>query len=417
MFKNYLLTAFKVYARRKVFTAINLACIVLTLVVLMVVAALLQNAFQPRGVEGKSERFLQIWMMNIRLGPDGYSGSPLGYKLIDKYLRPMKTAQLVSAVSNPETVSVYQGDKVRQLALRRADANYWKVLDFTLLAGRLPDASDDDQGRAVAVLNQSSARLLFGPTQAPSAALGQKLNIGGQWFEFIGVVQDELHFNAFADLWVPISSQLSTQYLHDLQGGFTALLLGRSAADLPAMRAEVAQIATTVQYPDEARRAGQTALWADSKLDAFSRILLRNNFEGDSGASLVLTALVVVMLLFMMLPALNLVNLNMGRILERSTEIGVRKAFGATSQQLVAQLVLENVLLCLAGGVLALLCSAAALAWLEASALIPYLRVELQWPVFGYGLLLTLVFGLMSGVIPAWRMSRMDPVHALKGAL
>ena len=46
MFKNYLLTAFKVYARRKVFTAINLACIVLTLVVLMVVAALLQNAFQ-----------------------------------------------------------------------------------------------------------------------------------------------------------------------------------------------------------------------------------------------------------------------------------------------------------------------------------------------------------------------------------
>ena len=69
------------------------------------------------------------------------------------------------------------------------------------------------------------------------------------------------------------------------------------------------------------------------------------------------------------------------------------------------------------GGVLALLCSAAALAWLEASALIPYLRVELQWPVFGYGLLLTLVFGLLSGVIPAWRMSRMDPVHALKGAL
>ena len=83
----------------------------------------------------------------------------------------------------------------------------------------------------------------------------------------------------------------------------------------------------------------------------------------------------------------------------------------------MAQLVLENVLLCLAGGVLALLCSAAALAWLEASALIPYLRVELQWPVFGYGLLLTLVFGLLSGVIPAWRMSRMDPVHALKGAL
>lgn len=417
MFRNYLLTAWKVYARRKLFTAINLVCIVLTLVVLMVITALLQNAFHPQGVEGRSERFLQIWMMNIRLGPDGYSGSPLGFKLIDKYLRPMQSAQLVAAVTNPETVSVYQGDRVTKLALRRADAHYWQVLDFTLLAGRLPNADDDTQGRAVMVLNQSSARQLFAPRDLPAAALGEKLNVGGQWFEVIGVVQDELHFNAYADLWAPISSYPSTQYQHELQGNFTALLLGRSAADLPAIRAEVAQIAPTVQYTDNFRKAGTTFIWADSKLDAFSRILLRNNFEADSGAGVVLLTLTVLMLLFMMLPALNLVNLNMGRIMERCTEIGVRKAFGATGAQLVAQLVFENVLLCLAGGALALLCAIGVLSWLEASGLIPYLKVQLDLPVFGYGLMMTLIFGLLSGVIPAWRMSRMDPVVALKGAL
>jgi cell division protein FtsX len=64
------------------------------------------------------------------------------------------------------------------------------------------------------------------------------------------------------------------------------------------------------------------------------------------------------MLLFMLLPALNLVNLNTGRIMERSTEIGVRKAFGATSMQLAGQLVVENVLLCLAGGLIGLACPA-----------------------------------------------------------
>jgi putative ABC transport system permease protein len=58
MLKNYLLTSYKVFMRRKLFTAINLACIVLTLVVLMVVTALLQTAFYPKGVEGKSNRFL-----------------------------------------------------------------------------------------------------------------------------------------------------------------------------------------------------------------------------------------------------------------------------------------------------------------------------------------------------------------------
>jgi putative ABC transport system permease protein len=51
----------------------------------------------------------------------------------------------------------------------------------------------------------------------------------------------------------------------------------------------------------------------------------------------------------------------------------------------------------------------------EASGLIPYLHVHLDLAVFGWGLLITAVFGVVSGVLPAWRMSRMDPVYALKG--
>jgi putative ABC transport system permease protein len=123
------------------------------------------------------------------------------------------------------------------------------------------------------------------------------------------------------------------------------------------------------------------------------------------------------MLVFMLLPALNLVNLNTGRILERSSEIGVRKAFGATSAQMVGQLIVENVLLCLVGGVIGLVCAAAVLAWIEASGLVPYLKVNMNFAVLAYGLLITMIFGLLSGVVPAWKMSRLDPVHALKGAI
>src|SRR5918993_1161603 len=136
-----------------------------------------------------------------------------------------------------------------------------------------------------------------------------------------------------------------------------------------------------------------------------------------SRAGILLAVIGTAMLLFMALPALNLVNLNAGRILERSAEIGVRKAFGASSRQLVWQFVVENVLLCLVGGVLGLVFARAVLAWLEASGLIPYLRVELNFAVFGWGLLLAIVFGLLSGVIPAWKMSRLHPVQALKGAV
>lgn len=411
MMKNYLLTAYKVYTRRKLFTAINLMCITLTLMVLLVVTALLQNAFFPTGVEGKSDRFLQIGtLVSIGKGGNMNRTSPLGYKLIEKYLKPMKSAQLVSAVTGPKTVSVYQGDRVTELLLRRADAEYWQILDFNVLQGRVPSKEDVAQGRFVAVVNQSTARKLFPGVEA----LGQALNVGGQQFRIIGVVEDTMHLNAFSDIWAPISTDPSSEYKDQMWGSFTALLLGRSPEDLPRMQAEVEQIAKQVQFDDPVEWT-TAIMWGDSKLDFFARGLLNNERVADSGAGTLLAVIGVLMLLFMLLPALNLVNLNTGRIMERSSEIGVRKAFGASSRKLVVQFVVENVLLCLVGGLLGLLFAKGALTWLEHSGLIPYLKVDLNIAVFFYGLVITLVFGLMSGVIPAWKMSRLHPVQALKG--
>lgn len=412
MLKNYLITAYKVYTRRKLFTLINLACITLTLMVLMVVTALLQNAFYPSGVEGRSDHFLQVTTL-AATGNDGNSArtSPLGYRTIEKYLKPMKSVQLVAAVTGPRTVSVYQDDHVSELLLRRAEAEYWKILDFTVLDGRVPSVDDVAQGRFVAVINASTAAKLF-----PGAkAVGQRLNVGGQTFQIIGVVQDEMQLNAFADIWVPISTDPSTEYRSQMFGDFFALLLAKSPADLPKIQAEVAEVAKQLKF-DDPNQWTQGFMWADSKLDFFARGMFGNSQVPDSGAGKLLIIIAVMMLLFMLLPALNLVNLNTGRILERSSEIGVRKAFGASSRTLVVQFVIENVLLCLFGGLLGLIAAKGVLVWLEHSGLIPYLRVNINFAVFASGLLITLVFGLLSGVIPAWKMSRLNPVQALKGA-
>jgi putative ABC transport system permease protein len=418
MFRNYLLTAWKVFMRRKLFTAINLLCIVLTLVVLMVIASLLDTAFHPSGVEGRSDRFLQVFMVRLD-SPNGHSRShtPPGYKLIDKYLKPMPGVERVAAVTMPTAVSVYQGTNVSELQMRRADADYWKVLDFRLLAGRLPTAADDAAGRMIAVLNASSARRLFpGTPGSLDTAIGQRIDVGGQVFEVVGVVEDAMHLNAFADIWAPISTFASSDYRNQLTGMFTALLLAERSADLPRIRDQVAQIAKGVVH-DDPKQWKTVRFWADGKLDLFARVLTSSDGGPDSGAGKLLAGIVVAMVLFMLLPALNLVNLNLGRIMERRSEIGVRKAFGATSRQLAVQLVIENVLLCLAGGLIALGATAGVLAWLESANLIPYLKVDLNLAVFGWGMLIATVFGLLSGVLPAWKMSRLDPVHALKGAI
>ncbi|WP_332848397.1 ABC transporter permease [Massilia sp. S19_KUP03_FR1] len=414
MLRNYLLTAWKVFMRRKLFTTINLACIVLTLVILMVITAMLESAFYPAGVEGKSDRFLQVMTIHMEGRDKGsMSQSPLGFKLIDQYLKPLAGVERVAALTSADPVSVYQGERVSTLDMRRTDADYWKVLDFTVLAGRLTTAQDDIDARQVAVINRSSAKKLFGGL--PAAAIGQKIDVGGQSFEIVGVVENALHLNAYGDLWAPISTFPSSGYRQQLTGSFSALILAHKASDLARIRREVARIASGVVTDDPAKWK-TVKFWADSKLDLFARSTVGSEKTADPGATELLAILCAAMVLFMLLPALNLVNLNTGRILERQTEIGVRKAFGATSATLAGQLIVENILLCLAGGLIALGVTAGVLAWIEAAALIPYLKIEMDWAVFGYGLVLATVFGLLSGVLPAWKMSRLDPVHALKGS-
>ena len=110
----------------------------------------------------------------------------------------------------------------------------------------------------------------------------------------------------------------------------------------------------------------------------------------------------------------SLVNINSTRILERASEIGVRKAFGGSSRTLVGQFMVENVILTLLGGALGLVLTFLVLQVLGASDIVQYAEFHLNHRIFFYGLVITLVFGLLSGIYPAWRMSRLHIVEALR---
>jgi putative ABC transport system permease protein len=120
--------------------------------------------------------------------------------------------------------------------------------------------------------------------------------------------------------------------------------------------------------------------------------------------------------LLLLLPALNLVTMNMSRISERATEIGVRKAFGATAGTLAGQFLVETLLLTLLGGVLGLGLATAVLHVLGDSYLSAYGRIEPNLMVFGWALLGSLVFGFLSGAYPAYRMAQLPANEALKNA-
>jgi putative ABC transport system permease protein len=136
----------------------------------------------------------------------------------------------------------------------------------------------------------------------------------------------------------------------------------------------------------------------------------------ESGMGTIYLVIVIFVFLFMLLPTLNLVNINISRIMERSSEIGVRKAFGASSHTLVFQFIVENIILTFLGGLIGIILSLILISIFNNSGLIANAHLSMNMTVMFYSVVACLAFGLLSGVYPAWRMSRLQVVNALKAS-
>ncbi|MBK8556903.1 MAG: FtsX-like permease family protein [Lewinellaceae bacterium] len=195
---------------------------------------------------------------------------------------------------------------------------------------------------------------------------------------------------------------------------YTFMALAAYKSDIPKIQAEYADIVSRIPL---VKTGDFNPTKITSRLSPyFESMVLETLLSGMGDNAMVwfygMTTLFIV--LFMSLPAINLININISRILERASEIGIRKAFGASSQTLVAQFVIENVIITLLGGLLAILLSGLFLFWFNRSGLIVYSDLSINWKVVMMALLLSIAFGLMSGVYPAWRMSKLPIVDALK---
>lgn len=433
MLRNYLLLAIKVLQRNKFYTCVSLFGIAVTLMVLIVVTSLIESFVHPDGPERNSERFLVAGIISMvqYVDPErqARSTNTLGYRFVESGVLNMQTPELVSVFSGSiggkagslKVTGFRNGTKIVSAA-KRTDANYWKILQFTFLEGRPISQQEHEQGAYVAVISESTRDQYF----PGESAVGKRLTLDGSAFDVIGVVEDvsPLQTLAVADVWLPIFATASTQFRFEDRGQFMVLLQARTAADIPRIQEEYQLVVRNfAPTPPAWFTAGGTIevySWALSKLGMYL-LLISGSLDAPPEAtpigSIVASALGAAALVFMLLPVMNLVNINVSRILDRSSEIGVRKSFGASSAHLVRQFIVENLVVTGLGGVLGFVLAATLLVLLSGTGLLPNESFQFNVRVFVLGLLYILVFGLLSAVYPAWKMSRLDPVHALKGAV
>ena len=414
MLLSYLKIAWKVLQRRKFFTFISLFGISFTLMILLVVYAMVDYTVGPQMPEKRLDRLLFTSEMVIQ-GHDTENMSSPSYSFLEHYIRPMRTPEKISISTGQGSTVAYVGNQKLKLDQKYTDAEFWQVLDFDFLEGRPYNGAEVRAAAHVAVLNESSARNYFGTARG---IIGRTIVTDEIRYRVVGVVRDVPATRRFtyAEVWMPITT--STVNIHDPEymGWCQAILLAHTAAEVPAMQREFAQAVARAPLPTATYKwCQEMRLYAGSLLATTVRHERREDGPSDGVARLggLLAGLT---LLFLLLPALNLVNINVSRIFDRSSEIGVRKAFGATSGTLIGQFLVENIFLTLLGGALGLGLAAGALHLLNGSGLIAYTQFGLNGRVFGVGLAGVFGFGLLSGVYPAYKMSKLSAVQALKGA-
>lgn len=416
MLLNYFKVALKVLARRKFFTAISLFGVAFTLMMVLVVTSVADHMLSPRPPEVNLDRTLHVSYVIVEMTRGGSSSEAWtfpGYGLLDRYARDLPGVETMSIVSmQSEVTSFVRGDKMVFQA-RTADAPYWDILDFEFVEGGPFTREDDANGNRVAVINEATRRRVFGD----QPAVGESFDLDGRDFRVVGVVEDVdlARSSAVADVWTPHGSRKSNEFRKALYGSFSALLLAESRDRFPGIRSEFRSRLDHVE-PDGNWESVSVSATPRTRLQEMAFPINEEDVTEPPVQRLVWSYAGGV-LLWMLLPAINLVSINLSRIIERSSEIGVRKAFGASMIDLVGQFIVENVILCLLGGILALVGAALLIQAVQGTGLLPYTDVRMSYRVFLYAVGFACLFGVLSGALPAWRMSRLHPVEALRGGV
>lgn len=305
--------------------------------------------------------------------------------------------------------------------------SYFPVLQLTPALGRLLAPNDERErgGGYVVVLSEEFWRRRFG---ARADVLGQSLIVNGQVLTIVGVAPRAFHGTTIGErplVYVPVSMReimMPGWKGLDNRRAYWAYLFARLKPGISveqaraALNAQYRPIITEVEMPlQKGMRPSMLARFRDMEMQLESG--RRGQSEVPGEARQPLTLLLGVTGIVLVICCANVANLLLGRAARRSTEMAVRLSLGAGRRHIIGQLLMESVLLALAGGVAGLLVARWTLSGIATllpaeagESLIP----QLDGQMLAFAAALSLATGLVFGLFPALHSTHPDLISALK---
>jgi predicted permease len=303
---------------------------------------------------------------------------------------------------------LHWGNTVKSVSGYSVTGNYFEFLGVQPQLGRLIQPADDrgPNSAPYMVLSDSLWRTAF---NADPGVVGMTVRLGKDPYTVVGVAPARFHGTerfGWPDFWVPVVNDVDAKYLQDRKGRPLTVLARlkpgvtpeRAAEDLSAIAAQLAK-----EYP--MTDTGVPLRLIRPGLQGDARDVVRGFLYGVTGLAL----------LVLVAACTNLASLFAARAADRSRELALRIALGASRWRLVRQLMTEAMVVSMLGGAAGLVAASLLLGALNRSqAPDGQVVISADTGVYLAALILTLVSGLLFGMIPARQVWQSSPLQAIK---
>ncbi|MCU0340379.1 MAG: ABC transporter permease [Spirosomaceae bacterium] len=393
---------------RTVLTALIIAIGITSLVGILTaidgIQSSVNNSFADLGTNTFDIRSPQFFQRRFG-GRRNKTYDAISYRQAQQYKREIRNkyssiVTISSAVGGAAQVKYRSRETNPNTLIMGIDDNYLTIKGYKLVGGRNFSQTDLDNGLNVAIIGSEVAQKLFEGKINP---LNQEVVVRGNQYKVVGVLEKKGSITGGGDdrqILIPLENGRALAANRELTFDITTSVNSNENQEL------IVEEARGIMRRIRKDRTGKDDSFEIERADALAK-----NFESITGGLRI--GGFGIGFITLLGAAIALMNIMLVSVTERTREIGIRKSLGATPRLIRTQFLMEAIVVCILGGLGGLVLAIVVGNFLakvisdSASFIIPWFWMML-------GILVCVIVGILSGIYPAIKASRLDPIEALR---